>query len=101
MTARTADVVIGAGPAGLAVGAMLRRRGRDPLLLERAGRVGESWQSRYDCLHLNTARWWSRLPGLEIPRRFGTWVSAKDYARYLELYARHHELDVRLGHLAA
>ena len=97
MTARTADVVIGAGPAGLAVGAMLRRRGRDPLLLERAGRVGESWQSRYDCLHLNTARWWSRLPGLEIPRRFGTWVSAKDYARYLELYARHHELDVRLG----
>ena len=97
MTERHAEIVIGAGPAGLAVAAELLRHGREPLVLERAARVGESWRNRYDCLRLNTARWWSSLPGLEIPRRFGTWASAADYARYLELYVEHHELDVRHG----
>ncbi len=97
MTAGKGEVVIGAGPAGLAVAAMLRSRGRKPIVLERAGRVGESWRTRYDCLRLNTARWWSGLPGLAIPRQLGTWVSAADYARYLEQYATHHELEVRFG----
>ena len=91
------DVVIGAGPAGLAAAAELKRRGRSPLLLERADRVGASWLSRYDSLRLNTTRWWSQLPGLPIPRSYGTWVSAADYARYLDAYSRHHELEVRCG----
>jgi len=34
--------VVGAGPAGLAAGAMLRRQGIDTLLLEAAGDVGSS-----------------------------------------------------------
>jgi len=92
----SADLVIGGGPAGLACAAVLKGAGRTPVVLERASRVGESWRSRYDCLRLNTARWWSALPGLAIPRRFGTWVSAADYAAYLDVYARHHKLDVRL-----
>jgi len=91
------DVVIGAGPAGLAAAAALRGHGRDPLVLERAEHVGASWRSRYDVLRLNTARWWSGLPGLAIPKTFGTWVSAADYARYLEQYAAHHRLDIRFG----
>ena len=90
-------MIVGAGPAGLAVAAVLRRRGRDPIVLERGDRVGGSWRSRYDCLRLNTARWWSSLPGLAIPRRLGTWVAASDYADYLELYAQHHQLDVRIA----
>ena len=97
MTPSRSDVVIGGRPAGLAVAATLKRRGRAPLVLERADRVGDSWRNRYDCLRLNTARWWSSLPGLALPSRLGTWVGAGDYARYLEDYARHHGLDVRLG----
>jgi putative flavoprotein involved in K+ transport len=97
VTAEPRDVVIGAGPAGLAAAAALRGEGRDPLVLERADCIGESWRTRYDVLRLNTTRWWSALPGLPIPKSFGTWVSAADYARYLERYAAHHRLDVRLG----
>jgi len=89
-------VVVGAGPAGLAAGAMLRRRGVDALLIDRGQAVGDSWRQHYDRLHLHTVRWLSDLPGLPIPRSEGKWVSRDGVARYLEASARHHRLPVQL-----
>src|SRR3954464_7680592 len=89
-------VVVGAGPGGLAAAAMLRRAGVDALVLERSDAVAASWRSHYDRLHLHTVRWLSHLPGYRIPRRFGRWVARADVVRYLEEYATHHGLDVRL-----
>jgi putative flavoprotein involved in K+ transport len=89
-------VVIGAGPAGLAAGAMLRRSGIETLIVERADRVGSSWGAHYDRLRLHTVRWLSGLPGLRIPRTYGKWVARDDVQRYLGLYAEHHQLPVRL-----
>jgi putative flavoprotein involved in K+ transport len=60
-------VVIGAGPAGLACAAVLRRSGHPVVVLER-GQVGAAWTSRYDRLRLHTVRWLSSLPGYRIPR---------------------------------
>lgn len=97
MTLDRADIIVGAGPAGLATAAMLRLEGRDPLVLDRAERAGQSWLGRYESLRLNTTRWWSSLPGLPIPRKHGTWVKAADYASYLGQYTRHHRLDVWCG----
>lgn len=90
-------VVVGAGPGGLAVAAALRERGVDPLVVERASGVGESWRNHYDRLHLHTPRGWSHLPGYQIPRRFGRWVARDDVVRYLEEYAEHHRLRTRFG----
>ena len=90
-------VVIGAGPAGLAAAAMLRHRGIDTVIVERAETVGASWHNHYDRLHLHTVRWLSHLPGYRIPRRYGRWVARDDVIRYLEHYAAHHGLDIRLG----
>ena len=90
-------VVIGAGPAGLAVAAELRRRGVQALVVDRAEAVGSSWRGHYDRLHLHTTRRWSHLPGLRIPRRAGRWVARDDVVRYLERYADHHRLRLRLG----
>jgi putative flavoprotein involved in K+ transport len=90
-------VVVGAGPAGLAAGAMLRRRGVQTVLVDRSEAIGDSWRRHYDRLHLHTVRWLSDLPGLPIPRTEGKWVSRDGVARYLEAYARHHQLEVRLG----
>jgi putative flavoprotein involved in K+ transport len=87
-------VVIGAGPAGLAAGAMLRRHGVDPLLLERTASVGDLWRGHYDRLHLHTIRSLSNLPGLPIPWSDGRWVSRDGVARYLDAYARHHRLEI-------
>ncbi|MDP8955848.1 MAG: NAD(P)/FAD-dependent oxidoreductase [Actinomycetota bacterium] len=87
-------VVIGAGPAGLAMAAMLRREGVDALVLERES-IGASWRNFYERLHLHTIRWLSALPGLPIDRREGRWVSREGVIAYLERYARYHRLDVR------
>ncbi len=89
--------MVGAGPGGLAVAAALRSRGHEPLVVDRAPHVGDSWRRHYDRLHLHTPRGWSHLPGLRIPRRYGRWVARDDVVRYLEQYAGHHRLRLRLG----
>jgi putative flavoprotein involved in K+ transport len=90
-------VVLGAGPAGLAVGAMLRQHGHDPLLVDRADAAGSTWRQHYDRLHLHTARGLSHLPGLRMPRSFGRYVARADVVEYLDHYAAHHRLRLSLG----
>jgi putative flavoprotein involved in K+ transport len=90
-------VVIGAGPAGLAVAACLRRRGIGGTILERGEGVGQSWRDHYARLRLHTPRVQSHLPGHRIPRRYGRWVARADVVRYLEEYAEHHRLRPVFG----
>src|SRR4029079_15006600 len=71
--------------------------GLHPHAIGRAHRVGSSWRRHYDRLHLHTPRRWSGLPGYPIPRSFGRWVARDDVVRYLEAYAAHHRLELRLG----
>src|SRR5439155_12220411 len=90
-------VVVGAGPAGLATAALLRRSGLDSVLLEAGREPGAAWRARYDRLHLHTPRLLSGLPGLRIPRRYGRWVARDDLIEYFRRYAEQHELDLRTG----
>ena len=90
-------VVIGAGPAGLAVGACLRRAGVGFLILEREATVGASWRRHYDRLHLHTDRAHSSLPYLPLPRDVPRYPSRDQVVAYLEAYARAFELDPRCG----
>lgn len=80
-------VVVGAGPAGLAVAASLEQRGIPYTVLERGDSVGAAWQARYNSLRLHTVRWLSGLPGAPIPRRYGSWVRRDDLLAYLRDYA--------------
>ncbi|HET8988754.1 MAG TPA: NAD(P)/FAD-dependent oxidoreductase [Humibacillus sp.] len=88
--------IIGAGPAGLATAAALRQRGLHGVVLDKSDAIGSSWRRHYDRLHLHTPRELSGLPGMPIPKEMGRWVARDDVVRYLELYAAHHDLDVRL-----
>jgi putative flavoprotein involved in K+ transport len=94
---RETVVVLGAGPAGLAVGAVLRRHGLDPIVVDRADSVGSTWRHHYDRLHLHTARSFSHLPGMRMPRSYGRFVARADVVDYLERYAAHHRLRLALG----
>ena len=93
----TATLVIGAGPAGLAVAAELRRRGLGVTVVDRADTVGAAWRNHYERLHLHTARAFSGLPGLRIPRRHGRWVPRAGVVEYLEAYAAANGIAPRLG----
>ena len=90
-------VVVGAGPAGLAAAAELRRRGLPAVVLERSDAIAVRWRSRYDGLRLNTWSGLSGLPGARLPRSAGRYASRDAFIAYLEGYARRYAVDVRLG----
>ena len=90
-------VVVGAGASGLAAAGALKRRGFEPLVLDKDGHVGGTWARRYERLHLHTVRHFSGLPHLGIPRAYGRYVPKDLYARYLADYAERLGIDVRLG----
>ncbi len=91
-------IVLGAGTAGLAAAAALRRVGIEAIVLEQTDRVGASWRTRYDGLRLNTPGWMSTQPGYRAsPRRYGEYPSRDAWIQYLEDYAAHHQIDVRFG----
>jgi putative flavoprotein involved in K+ transport len=90
-------VVVGAGPAGLAAAAMLRARGVESVVLERAETLGASWHGHYASLRLHTVRSLSGLPGMRIPRGDGRWVARAAFLAYLERYAGERRIDVQTG----
>ena len=93
-------LVVGAGPAGLAVAGCLVTRGVPTAVLDAGAAVGDSWRQRYDRLHLHTPRIQSGLPGLRPPRSAGRFLAKDDYAAYLAGYARRHGLEPELGVIA-
>lgn len=97
MPALPDTIIIGAGAAGLATAARLRRRGLPSRLIDAGDAVGASWRDRYDSLQLHTARWLSGLPGKPIPKAYGPWVRRDDLVRYLQDYAEALDLRPELG----
>ena len=94
----TTDVmVVGSGPAGLAVGACLRKAGIDFVMLEKDQQLGSSWRRHYDRLHLHTDRAHSSLPHLPLPRSYPRYPSRQQVIDYLEAYARAFSLAPRFG----
>lgn len=89
--------MVGAGPAGLASAAELRRRGIPVTVLERANAIASSWRGRYDRLRLNSSRPFSKLPGERYVRGTPIFPTRDEIVAYLEGYATRNRIDVRLG----
>ncbi len=90
-------IVIGAGPAGLAVAGCLSHQGAQAIVLEAENEVGARWRSHYDRLHLHTARDLSALPHVAWPSGVPTYPSRQHVVDYLERCAENVP-DIRLGH---
>ncbi len=82
----TEVVVVGAGPAGLAVAGCLQHRGIPHVLLEKAQATIPAWRSHYDRLHLHTNRSLSGLPYFPMPRHFPKYPSREQVVNYLDEY---------------
>jgi putative flavoprotein involved in K+ transport len=90
-------IVVGAGASGLAVAATLKRRGREPVVLDGGQTVGATWAQRYERLCLHTVRRFSGLPFYPMPRSYPRYVPKNLYAQYLAEYAKRMALAIRLG----
>jgi putative flavoprotein involved in K+ transport len=91
-------VVIGAGPAGLAVARQLDHQyGVNTLVVDRAAAPAISWRTRYDNFRLNTTGFLSHLPGQRIPLTAGRWPTRDDMVRYFDNYVRRQNITLELG----
>ncbi len=90
-------LILGAGPAGLAVAGCLRKAGAPFVLLEQKEAVGSSWRGHYRRLHLHTVKAFSALPGLPFPKEYPTYPSRQQVVDYLEAYAHKFGLAPRTG----
>ncbi|TIO39955.1 MAG: FAD-binding protein, partial [Mesorhizobium sp.] len=80
-------VIVGAGPAGLAVGACLKRAGVDFIILEKASELAPAWRRHYRRLHLHTVKSFSSLPFLPFPKSHPRYVPREKVVAYLDAYA--------------
>lgn len=90
-------IVLGAGQAGLATGRHLQNAGITSVVFDRLPRVGDSWRHRYASLTLFTPRRFSALPGLALAGDPDGYATRDEFADYLERYARHFALPVRVN----
>jgi indole-3-pyruvate monooxygenase len=97
MDCQPETLIIGAGPAGLAVAACLKKRGASFVIVERATKVGWSWRHHYDRLHLHTVKNHSALPYLDFPAQTPRYPSRDQTIAYLEQYANHFGLSPQFG----
>ncbi len=86
-------VIIGAGPAGLAIAGRLRQAGIEFKILEKTANVGESWRNHYDRLHLHSVKRLSHLPHMPFPDDYPVYVPRAKFVEYLEDYARKFKID--------
>ncbi len=96
MTERFTDcpvLIVGAGPAGLAVAACLRKKAQAFQIIEQSNQVGWRWHNHYERLHLHTARDYSALPHKGFARGVPRYPSRVQVVEYLQAYAQHFAIE--------
>ncbi len=89
-----AVVVIGAGQAGLSIGARLKQLDVDTLIVDRWPRVGDNWRKRYHALTLHNQAHVNHLPYMPFPPNWPTYIPKDKLAGWFEAYAESMELNV-------
>ena len=90
-------IIIGAGPAGLAMAGQLAHRKLPFTVLEASEYIGFAWRNHYDRLHLHTVKQYSALPHLPYPANYPTYVSRLQLVEYLEQYAAHFDIKPKFS----
>lgn len=95
---RSGTLIIGAGPAGLAVAGQLAHRGLPFTVMEASEYIGVAWRNHYDRLHLHTVKQHSALPHFSYPADYPQYVSRLQVVDYLERYAAHFNIQPQFNH---
>jgi putative flavoprotein involved in K+ transport len=86
-------VVIGGGQGGIALGARLRQLGVPHVVIDRHGRPGDQWRSRYKSLCLHDPVWYDHLPYLDFPKNWPVFAPKDKIADWLEMYTKVMEVN--------
>ncbi|EFQ27395.1 hypothetical protein CGRA01v4_04473 [Colletotrichum graminicola] len=89
-----AVVIVGAGQAGLTVAARLKMLNINALVVDKNGRVGDSWRKRYYQLVLHDPVWYDHLPYISFPDFWPVFTPKDKMADFFEAYANLLELNV-------
>ncbi|MEM0994713.1 MAG: NAD(P)/FAD-dependent oxidoreductase [Bacteroidota bacterium] len=93
-------LIIGAGPAGLAVAGRLRKLDIPFEIIEQTEKIAWSWHNHYDRLCLHTVKQLSHLPHLPFPDHYPLYVPREDLAKYYEDYAEYFDIRPHFGEKA-
>ncbi|KAK9414631.1 putative FAD/NAD(P)-binding domain-containing protein [Seiridium unicorne] len=87
-------VIIGSGPCGLVALKEMREAGHEAILFEKSSRLGGVFATStvYPNLHLTISNWAMAFSDFPDPERL-RYSTAQEYLRYLQLYARHFDLE--------
>ncbi|MCD9558765.1 hypothetical protein HAX54_016350 [Datura stramonium] len=86
-------IIVGAGPAGLATAACLKKFSIPNLLLEKEDCHSPMWKKySYDRLHLHLAKQFCQLPHIPLPSSSPTYVPKKEFIQYLDDYVSYFDI---------
>jgi putative flavoprotein involved in K+ transport len=80
-------IILGAGQAGLTMGARLGSLGVNALLLEKNERIGDNWRLRFPSLHLHDPVWFDHFAFLPYPPNWPIYASKDKFGDWLESYS--------------
>jgi putative flavoprotein involved in K+ transport len=93
VTAQPYVLIVGGGQAGIALGARLRQLDVPAIIVDKRGRPGDQWRSRYKSLCLHDPVWYDHLPYLKFPDNWPVFSPKDKIADWLESYTKIMELN--------
>jgi putative flavoprotein involved in K+ transport len=86
-------LIVGGGQGGIGLGARLRQLGVPTIIVDKRGRPGDQWRSRYKSLCLHDPVWYDHLPYIKFPDNWPVFSPKDKIADWLESYTRVMELN--------
>ena len=86
-------LIVGGGQGGIALGARLRQLDVPTIIVDKRGRPGDQWRSRYKSLCLHDPVWYDHLPYIKFPENWPVFSPKDKIADWLESYTRVMELN--------
>ena len=93
----TPNLIVGAGPSGLAMAGHFEKQSIPYTLIEKTQRVGNAWFEHYERLKLHTVKQYSALPYWPFPKDYPEYVPRDLFFKYLEGYAEHFGIQAKFG----
>jgi putative flavoprotein involved in K+ transport len=90
-------VIVGAGQAGLSLGARLKQLDVPTLIIDKRDRPSDTWRQRYATLSLHSPVWYDHMPYLPFPGTWPRFASKDQIADWLDAYATIMDLDIWTG----